>query len=89
MSYLAQERGGVGKPIGAFCDYMAHCEVTRVLLLMLLQVDIFYRVVWRHFGEGSAFCLSAYANFITCSKFYYFEHKHYLENLKPASKWNL
>ncbi|XP_041362327.1 40-kDa huntingtin-associated protein-like [Gigantopelta aegis] len=40
MAYLAQERGGssaTGKPIGAYCDILARCEVTRVLLLMLLQ----------------------------------------------------
>ncbi|XP_076459467.1 40-kDa huntingtin-associated protein-like [Babylonia areolata] len=40
MAYLAQERGGsstTGKPIGAYCDVLAQCEVTRVLLLMLLQ----------------------------------------------------
>lgn len=27
-----------GKPVGAYCDVLAQCEVTRVLLLMLLQV---------------------------------------------------
>ena len=27
-----------GKPIGAYCDILARCEVSRVLLLMLLQV---------------------------------------------------
>lgn len=40
MSYLAQERGGsscTGQPVGAYCDILARCEVTRVLLLMLLQ----------------------------------------------------
>ncbi|KAL3876320.1 hypothetical protein ACJMK2_034182 [Sinanodonta woodiana] len=40
MAYLAQERGGsgvTGKPIGAYCDILTRCEVTRVLLLMLLQ----------------------------------------------------
>ncbi|XP_076075099.1 40-kDa huntingtin-associated protein-like isoform X1 [Mytilus galloprovincialis] len=40
MAYLAQERGGsstTGKPIGAYCDILARCEVCRVLLLMLLQ----------------------------------------------------
>ncbi|PVD39529.1 hypothetical protein C0Q70_02163 [Pomacea canaliculata] len=40
MAYLAQERGGsstTGKPIGAYCDVLSQCEVTRVLLLMLLQ----------------------------------------------------
>ncbi|XP_064604680.1 40-kDa huntingtin-associated protein-like isoform X2 [Liolophura sinensis] len=39
MAYLAQERGGSpsGKPIGAFADILARCEVSRVLLLMLLQ----------------------------------------------------
>ncbi|KAK7501479.1 hypothetical protein BaRGS_00007283 [Batillaria attramentaria] len=40
MAYLAQERGGsstTGKPIGAYCDVLAECEITRVLLLMLLQ----------------------------------------------------
>lgn len=40
MAYLAQERGGsstTGKPIGAYCDILARCEVSRVLLLMLLQ----------------------------------------------------
>ncbi|XP_046572881.1 40-kDa huntingtin-associated protein-like [Haliotis rubra] len=40
MAYLAQERGGssaTGKPIGAYCDILSRCEVTRVLLLMLLQ----------------------------------------------------
>ena len=41
MSYLAQERGGGsnGKPLGAYCDILARCEITRVLLLMLLQVN--------------------------------------------------
>lgn len=41
MMYLAQERGGIsstGRPLGAFCDILANCEVSRVLLLMLLQV---------------------------------------------------
>lgn len=40
MAYLAQESGGssvTGKPVGAYCDILARCEVTRVLLLMLLQ----------------------------------------------------
>ncbi|KAH9502578.1 40-kDa huntingtin-associated protein [Bulinus truncatus] len=40
MAYLAHERGGsstTGKPIGAYCDILAKCEVTRVLLLLLLQ----------------------------------------------------
>ncbi|XP_045212398.1 40-kDa huntingtin-associated protein-like isoform X1 [Mercenaria mercenaria] len=40
MAYLAQESGGssvTGKPIGAYCDILARCEITRVLLLMLLQ----------------------------------------------------
>lgn len=40
MAYLAQERGGssiTGKPIGAYSDILARCEITRVLLLMLLQ----------------------------------------------------
>ncbi|XP_029655189.1 40-kDa huntingtin-associated protein isoform X1 [Octopus sinensis] len=40
MSYLAQERGGSAfseKPIGAYSDILARCELTRVLLLMLLQ----------------------------------------------------
>ncbi|CAE1331097.1 F8A [Acanthosepion pharaonis] len=40
MSYLAQERGGTAlssKPVGAYSDILARCEVTRVLLLMLLQ----------------------------------------------------
>ena len=42
MTYLAQERGGnsaTGKPMGAYCDILANCEITRVLLLMLLQVS--------------------------------------------------
>ena len=41
-AYLAQERGTTvqgGKPIGAFCDILANCEINRVLLLMLLQVS--------------------------------------------------
>ncbi|KAJ8319451.1 hypothetical protein KUTeg_004542, partial [Tegillarca granosa] len=41
MAYLAQERGGssiTGKPIGAYCDVLARCEISRVLLLMLLQM---------------------------------------------------
>lgn len=40
MAIMAQERGTAsnGKPLGAFCDIMANCEITRVLLLMLLQV---------------------------------------------------
>lgn len=39
MAYLARERGLMsnGKPIGAYCDILARCEVTRVLLLMYLQ----------------------------------------------------
>ncbi|KAK0058903.1 factor VIII intron 22 protein [Biomphalaria pfeifferi] len=40
MAYLAHERGGsstTGKPIGAYCDILAKCEITRVLLLLLLQ----------------------------------------------------
>ncbi|XP_064644443.1 40-kDa huntingtin-associated protein-like [Lineus longissimus] len=39
MAIMAQERGTAsnGKPLGAFCDIMANCEITRVLLLMLLQ----------------------------------------------------
>jgi len=39
MSYLTQERGSgsSGKPMGVFSDILARCEVTRVLLLMLLQ----------------------------------------------------
>lgn len=32
--------GSSGKPLGAFCDILARCEITRVLLLMLLQVSI-------------------------------------------------
>ncbi|BFZ18061.1 hypothetical protein BsWGS_21100 [Bradybaena similaris] len=40
MAYLAHERGGsstTGRPIGAYCDILAQCEVTRLLLLLLLQ----------------------------------------------------
>ncbi|WAQ96500.1 HAP40-like protein [Mya arenaria] len=40
MAYLAQESGGsgtTGQPIGAYCDIIVQCEITRVLLLMLLQ----------------------------------------------------
>ena len=40
MTYLCQERGGStssGRPLGAFCDILANCEVSRVLLLMRLQ----------------------------------------------------
>ncbi|GFO02261.1 factor viii intron 22 protein-like [Plakobranchus ocellatus] len=40
MAYLAHERGGssvTGRPIGAYCDILARCEITRVLLLLLLQ----------------------------------------------------
>ncbi|CAH1794946.1 unnamed protein product [Owenia fusiformis] len=40
MAYLVEERGGCsisGKPLGAFSDILARCEITRVLLLMLLQ----------------------------------------------------
>ncbi|KAK3090450.1 hypothetical protein FSP39_011960 [Pinctada imbricata] len=40
MAYLAQERGGssiTGKPVGAYLDVLHRCEVSRVLLLMLLQ----------------------------------------------------
>ncbi|ELT92152.1 hypothetical protein CAPTEDRAFT_164298 [Capitella teleta] len=40
MTFLVQERGGSsnnGRPLGAFGDILARCEVTRVLLLMLLQ----------------------------------------------------
>ncbi|XP_005100168.1 40-kDa huntingtin-associated protein [Aplysia californica] len=40
MAYLAHERGGsssTGQPIGAYCDVLAKCEITRVLLLLLLQ----------------------------------------------------
>ncbi|CAG5124356.1 unnamed protein product [Candidula unifasciata] len=40
MAYLAHERGGsstTGRPIGAYCDILARCEVTRLLLLLLLQ----------------------------------------------------
>ncbi|XP_033630791.1 40-kDa huntingtin-associated protein-like [Asterias rubens] len=40
MEYLAQERGSSGqggRPIGAFSDVLANCQVSRVLLLMLLQ----------------------------------------------------
>ena len=43
MAYLAQERGSLlsnGKLTGAFCDVLARCEITRVLLLMLLQVRV-------------------------------------------------
>ncbi len=42
MEYLAQERGSSGlggRPIGAFSDVLANCQVSRVLLLMLLQVN--------------------------------------------------
>lgn len=41
MNYLAQERGVTTsdglQPIGAFSDILARCEVSRVLLLLLLQ----------------------------------------------------
>ncbi|XP_069470672.1 40-kDa huntingtin-associated protein-like isoform X2 [Ambystoma mexicanum] len=41
MQLLAQEKGlhtsGSGTPIGAFLDVIVRCEVSRVLLLMLLQ----------------------------------------------------
>jgi len=40
MAYLCHERGGSphgGRPIGAYCDLLAKCEVDRVLLLLLLQ----------------------------------------------------
>ena len=51
MEYLAQERGSSGqggRPIGAFSDVLANCQVSRVLLLMLLQVNIHSHVsIWR------------------------------------------
>lgn len=41
MQLLAQEKGlhlpGTSIPVGAFADVMARCEISRVLLLMLLQ----------------------------------------------------
>lgn len=40
MAYLAQERGGssiTGRPVGAYCDFLCLCEISRVLLLMMLQ----------------------------------------------------
>ncbi|KAF6028314.1 F8A1 [Bugula neritina] len=40
MQFMAQERGGVTdseKPLGIYTDILIHCEVTRVLLLMILQ----------------------------------------------------
>uniref|UniRef100_V9L6M0 Coagulation factor VIII-associated 1 n=1 Tax=Callorhinchus milii TaxID=7868 RepID=V9L6M0_CALMI len=41
MQLLAQEKGlhlpGTNIPVGAFVDVMARCEISRVLLLMLLQ----------------------------------------------------
>ena len=41
MEYLVRERGIAGSqglPMGAFSDILANCEISRVLLLMLLQV---------------------------------------------------
>lgn len=44
MDYLAHERGVTTsdglQPIGAFADILARCEVSRVLLLLLLQVEV-------------------------------------------------
>ncbi|XP_067951630.1 40-kDa huntingtin-associated protein-like [Watersipora subatra] len=40
MQFLAQERGGVAgseKPLGVYADIILHCELQRVLLLMILQ----------------------------------------------------
>ncbi|XP_074647592.1 40-kDa huntingtin-associated protein-like [Tubulanus polymorphus] len=40
MVQIIHDKGGVtdgGKPMGAFCDFLARAEITRVLLLMLLQ----------------------------------------------------
>ncbi|XP_014678728.1 PREDICTED: factor VIII intron 22 protein-like isoform X2 [Priapulus caudatus] len=39
MAQIAEDRGGGagGKPMGAYSDMLAECEVTRVLLLMLLR----------------------------------------------------
>lgn len=39
MTQIVKDRGGGsnGKPIGAYADIMAECEITRILLLMLLQ----------------------------------------------------
>ena len=41
MEYLVRDRGIIGSnnlPIGSFSDILASCEISRVLLLMLLQV---------------------------------------------------
>ncbi|CAH1273282.1 F8A1 [Branchiostoma lanceolatum] len=69
MAYLAQERGAsasgpASRPIGAFCDILARCEVTRVLLLMLLQptpqrirpehAQTLERYAWESHSEDSA-----------------------------------
>lgn len=46
MQFLAQERGGLtgsDRPLGVYSDIIIHCEIMRVLLLMLLRVSS-YRV---------------------------------------------
>ena len=45
MSFMVLERGcclANGKLIGSFSDIQARCEITRVLLLMILQVFNFF-----------------------------------------------
>lgn len=41
MEYLVRERGTrdhSGRPLGAYSDILANCEIKRILLLVLLQV---------------------------------------------------
>ena len=63
IGYLAEERGvgSTGKPIGAFADIWTRCEITQVLLLMLLQptpqrirpehAKILEKYTWEFTGE--------------------------------------
>ena len=45
LKYFCSGSSTTGKPVGAYCDVLAQCEVTRVLLLMLLQVTRSLRFV--------------------------------------------
>jgi len=72
-AFFAVGSSVTGKPLGAYSDVLARCEISRVLLLMLLQVNsalycTIYVRCWINFDYFILYLL------YTCSIRYSFKH---------------
>lgn len=65
---------GSNKPLGVYTDILVYCEITRVLLLMILQVFYYLLHMYIH--------IAAFSNTSQCSNIfnqYYYYQYYYLK----------